>query len=527
MYDEDIKFGQSKKKEQKEKKRFFTTQESSPTKEETFEKEHTDPLMKLDFDVKKVLKKLGIFVGIAFFVIFVSTKLSNSAETKRMEESLDIIKNGAYKYFKENDRPVVPDEEYVISLQDLIDDNYVSPIKDQKGNLCNASKSEIIISKKSSTKYNLLASIDCNNHRKEKDYVLTYSNTGISSKENNVFYKLQKEVITNNYTYSCKDGYVLDGKYCYSGASTLTANPIAKYKTISAKVKKASYKKVEDILEYESPVEYTTNTTYSCKNSNDVLVGNQCMRQKAYSISSTCPSSYKKDGNRCYYKTYAESNWTSWSFIGEVTSRTKKTTTDSDKYDYLETIYKNGKKQYVYNHFVRYKKLSCPSKSGESVELKGSMCYHYTNLVESKTCSSGYTLNKEGSACVRYTPANIKPSKTSLVCPTGYEQKKNGSQIECYRKIPQEGYYYCKDEGYHLDGTNCVRDASTELIGYKCPSGYHLNGTQCVKVLSGNKIAAIKTNDPDIGITYKWSNKKSLSGWTWTGETKKLDDIET
>ena len=323
----------------------------------------------------------------------------------------------------------------------------------------------------------MLASIDCNNHRKEKDYVLTYSNTGISSKENNVFYKLQKEVITNNYTYSCKDGYVLDGKYCYSGASTLTANPIAKYKTISAKVKKASYKKVEDILEYESPVEYTTNTTYSCKNSNDVLVGNQCMRQKAYSISSTCPSSYKKDGN--------------------------------------------------YNHFVRYKKLSCPSKSGESVELKGSMCYHYTNLVESKTCSSGYTLNKEGSACVRYTPANIKPSKTSLVCPTGYEQKKNGSQIECYRKIPQEGYYYCKDEGYHLDGTNCVRDASTELIGYKCPSGYHLNGTQCVKVLSGNKIAAIKTNDPDIGITYKWSNKKSLSGWTWTGETKKLDDIET
>jgi len=50
MYDEDIKFGQSKKKEQKEKKRFFTTQESSPTKEETFEKEHTEPFMKLDFD---------------------------------------------------------------------------------------------------------------------------------------------------------------------------------------------------------------------------------------------------------------------------------------------------------------------------------------------------------------------------------------------------------------------------------------------------------------------------------------------
>lgn len=526
MYDEDIKL-EKKKKNTKEKNRFFSNFTiDDDKKEEKPKEEKPSSLLKFDFDIKKIGKKLAICMGVFFLVIFVSTKLNNKSEIKLMEENLDVIKNGAYKYFKENDRPTVVDEEYTITLQDLIDDDYVSPIKDKKGESCDANQSEITISKRSSTKYNLMASIRCNNHREEKDYVLTYMNTGKSSSDNNVFYKLKKEVITNNYTYSCKEGYVLDGKYCYSGASVLTATPIAKYKTVSAKVKKASYKQEKDLIEYESPVEYTSKASYSCKSNNATLVGNQCMFEKAYSLSNSCPSSYKKDGDKCYYKTIAKESWTAWSFIGEESSYTKKVTTDTDKYDYLETTYKNGKKQYVYNHFKRFQKYTCDSKNGEDVQLKGTTCYHYMNMQQTKKCPSGYALNNSGTSCVRYTPATMKSSKTELVCPTGYQQKGTGSNITCFRKIPQEGYYYCKEDGYRLEGTNCVRDASSELIGYKCPSGYSLSGQQCIKSLSGNKIAAIKTNDPDIGVTYKWSNKQSLSGWTWTGETKKLDDIE-
>jgi len=60
------------------------------------------------------------------------------------------------------------------------------------------------------------------------------------------------------------------------------------------------------------------------------------------------------------------------------------------------------------------------------------------------------------------------------------------------------------------------------LIGYKCPTGYDLTNNKCVKVLAGDKVKATKTNDPDIDVTYKWSDKKSEAGWTWTGETKEM-----
>jgi len=49
-----------------------------------------------------------------------------------------------------------------------------------------------------------------------------------------------------------------------------------------------------------------------------------------------------------------------------------------------------------------------------------------------------------------------------------------------------------------------------------------LTNNKCVKVLAGDKVKATKTNDPDIDVTYKWSDKKSEAGWTWTGETKEM-----
>lgn len=528
MYDEtNLK---SKKKKPEAMRFFHFDKEEKETSVKLLDetKEKNRNMIKFDFDFRKISKKLGIFLVVAFLVIFASTKMGNRSQNKVLEKNLDTIKNGAYKYFKENDRPVEKDEEYTITLQDLIDDHFVDSIKDKKGNPCNANDSEITIAKKTTTKYDLVAKLSCGNQSMEKSYTLAYANSTTASNDSNVYYKLKKEVLTNNYTYSCNNGYVLNGKYCYGSASVLSATPIARYKTTSEKVKKADYKKVDDILEYVDPVLYTTNESYYCSNKNATLIGNQCVRTKEYSISNRCSSPYtKQDGSRCYYRTKANEAWSSWSFVSEETSRSKKKTTDTDKYDYIETVRNNGKTIYVYNHFVRFKNYTCPSTSGEQVELKGSYCYHYVNLTPTKKCSNGYSLNQEGTACVSSTPALLKPSKTEKVCPTGYEEEKSGDTISCYRRIPQEGYYYCKDDGYYLDGDQCKRDASSELIGYKCPTGYQLNGNQCIKVLSGDKIAATKTNEPDINYTYKWSKKKVVSGWTWTGETKDLEHVES
>lgn len=522
MYDENIQLKElkSRKKKEKEQKEVITENENEKT-----EKKAT---YSFQLNYQSVLKKIGILVLVVFAFIFITTKIAQNSADKVLEKNLDTIKNGAYKYFKENNRPSEKDEEYTITLQDLIDDSFVSPIKDKKGKVCNAKQSEITISKKTSTKYNLVANLECNNNSLAKEYTLTYSSNSTASSNNSlVYYKLQKEVVTNNYQYSCPTGYVLDGKSCYSKSSTITATPIAQYKTTSSRTVKASYKKVDDTYEYVEPVEITTPETYSCP-SNSTLVGNKCMVTKDYKTTYTCSSFYpKKSGSRCYYTDSATQAWTNWTYIAEQTFSSKKTSTSTKKYELLRTYKENGKTKYVYAYSTRVKEYVCPTSNNETVELKGKKCYHYVNATVTKTCATGYSLNADGSQCVKYTDADKIASKTTYVCPTGYEQKGTGENMQCYKKITHEGFYYCKSDGYSLVGDQCVREASTQLVGYKCPTGYNLSGNQCVKTLSGNKVSATKTNDPEINVTYKWSTKKSESGWVWTGETKELDTINS
>lgn len=628
MYDEELKPKKENKKEAELKEKFKISL----------------PTFRININFKSAFKKFGILAICVFAFIFMTTKLGQSGENKVFEKNLETMKTGAYKYFKENERPIEVNDEYHITLQDLIDEDFIEPLTDKKGNTCDTDASTLTLTKKTKTKYDLVAHLTCQDKEEDKSFSLTYSNTTNSSNTTDdgkiIYYKLQKEVTTDNYQYFCPDGYTLNGKYCYGKSSTLTATPTAKYKTTSAKTTKATYKKPQDEYEYVEYVEMPTEVSYKCNDPKATLVDDKCIITKEaemkddttyectegtlegtkcvittkateidykytcpsgklfnntqckltrdYSSTYSCPSDYpNRNGSRCYYTEKAEKDWGEWHLSSRNTFTKEMEDTDSKKYELVDTYDgTNGRTRYVYKVYTRSKEYFCYDENHDDVELKGSRCYYYINGYEDKKCPTGYDLSDDETECIKIVDAKKQKSKITYqcpdgynktgsgkntqcikkiaaksivsstpkcssgylakqnsdgsyscvkemdaikieptieyVCPTGYEKKGSGTKTQCYKKTTTEGYYYCKNSEARLENEQCIIDAKTELIGYKCPSGYDLTNNKCVKVLAGDKVKATKTNDPDIDVTYKWSDKKSEAGWTWTGETKEM-----
>ena len=61
-----------------------------------------------------------------------------------------------------------------------------------------------------------------------------------------------------------------------------------------------------------------------------------------------------------------------------------------------------------------------------------------------------------------------------------------------------------------------------KLIGYRCESGYALNGKKCSKTYTKDiNVKATPNYKTVFGYEYKWHTSKTLSGWTFTGNTRK------
>lgn len=487
--------------------------------EEEKEKNSLKQILKEHLNFPSVLKKLIVLLILAFLFIFATTKLNQNSEKKIMDKNMNNIKNAAYQYFKENNRPSIENIEYTISLSELIEEDYIEPIKDKKGNVCDAKNSNVTLEKKDSTKYNLAVFLDCSSKTYRNEYTLTYAAVSSSNSETTkVYYKLKKGVTTNNYQYRCPTGYTLKGKYCYSSETVDIVEATAKYKSTSAKSIQAHYKKPEDAYEYVNPIVTTSNPNYYCSSKNATLVDGMCVTKKNYTLSNSCPGGYSKyNSTTCYKTVSAIQGWSDWKYISTDTYRYRKESTDTKLYKQKNTYTENNKTKYEYEVYTRSKTYYCENNG----ELKGRKCYYYVPSTEMKTCSSGYVLNENKTECIKSVSANQKV-ENNYTCPSGYESKGSGSYLKCYKKTTSEGYYYCKNSDYRLVGETCVRDAKVEFTGYKCPSGYDLSGDVCIKTQDTEKFAATKTTDPEIVVTYKWSDEKEEKGWTWTGETKEI-----
>lgn len=480
----------------------------------------------LKINYRSAFKKIGILLLIVFSCIFLSTKISQNKNNKIFEENLDKMKTSAYNYFKKHDKPSEKDETYMVSLQELIDTDFSEILKDKQKNECDTNESNVELVKKTDTKYHLIASLTCNQKTQKKEYDLTYTKASIGASNNtkSIYYKLQKGVSIVQYQYHCPEGYILNGKYCYSSSSTLTTKASVKYKTISSRTIKANYKRETDIYEYVDAVVNYQDENYTCSNKNATLVGDKCVVKvnpiQKKSVEYSCQEGDLKN-KKCYVSANESKKYSC--FRGNLVGNQCKTSTSLNKGTCSNGYSIEDGKCVKYTNARESSTYTCPN----GYQITGSKCYISADKTEitKYVCSNGYqkiVQNDGSSICSKSYDAKKTNNKTTYTCPTGYESKGYGKNLKCYKKTTKDGYYYCKNTDYRLENDKCIRDASKEFIGYVCPSGYHYNGNNCVKILSGNKVSATKTNNPNLMVTYKWSNNKDESGWTWTGETKEF-----
>ena len=152
MYEEK----EPKKKEKNKKVKKVYTEKSIKSKvkqttEETPKKDSksTNKVMSFKADWTGIFIKFAVFLLIAFFIIFGVTKIKNLTGSSFVK-NLNKMKEAATKFFdEEKNRPSSLDEEISLSLEDMINSNMISELKD-KGKVCSKVYSYASLTKKES-----------------------------------------------------------------------------------------------------------------------------------------------------------------------------------------------------------------------------------------------------------------------------------------------------------------------------------------------------------------------------------------
>ena len=124
-------------------------------------------------------------------------------------------------------------------------------------------------------------------------------------------------------------------------------------------------------------------------------------------------------------------------------------------------------------------------------------------------------------------------------CPNGTSISST-DESKCVKQEKVISGYSCPTNGFKYDAaqSKCVKVEETKdvmdavavyesktndkLIGYRCESGYALNGKKCSKTYTKDiNVKATPNYKTVFGYEYKWHTSKTLSGWTFTGNTRK------
>jgi len=542
---------EEKEENVKEKKvnRFFqkekTKKEKKPKKEKVKKEKILKPkennseskkVLGIKADWVSILVKLGLFLLIVFFAIFVVTKVRQTFSKNSFTDNMEKMKDVAYTYFKlEKNRPIEVGEETLLTLDDLEKASLISELKDSKKNVCSKDYSYVSLIKKSDTKYLLKIYLSCGGEAQNASYDLTYSNSkdSGSSVPKTVLYELKRNVVTED-VYTCPSGYMVSGRYCVGNNTVTTINATPRYRVTPAKEYEAKLKKAGYEYEIVEPISTVTNPTYVCDTKAGYhLEGTKCIKEGTvryhtttdYVCNNGTPSGTKclittaaiysteqaycsrgrlVDDDSCYvsikpsvrcllgkkdttrnacYTTYSASKVLSdWMFESKVKYRDGRVPKDTEKvmYERVEEL-DNG--YTLYRKFVRKYTTVC---DGDDKKINGT-CRHYDASYEEKYCSnSKYDLSQDGTECYMYEDASYKTKKGTYDCPNGYSPKGSGSSTRCVRYETAikktENTPYCSG-GYDLteDG-KCVKvvDATLEesKTNYTCPDGYVSRGSK-------------------------------------------------
>ncbi len=493
-------------------------------------------------DFVSILIKFGIFLFIAFIIIFAVTKIRLGSDRKSFADNMEKMKEVSYTYFKaEKNRPSLVLDEVDITLDDMVKGSLIKELKDKKGNVCSRDYSYVSMTKKSSEDYEMTVYLSCAGEAQTATYNITYPSDNNDDQKDNktTYYELQRTV-TNDETYSCPDGYILKGTYCEKATETIAATPV--YKVTPEKNTKASYKSSRSEYEYTDPiitikenvlkcsngytlengkciketsVKYKTRYTYSCPDggtpSNNrclfttntdykdtkaycskgrLINGDECYVTKDYSFK--CLTGKKDSTKHSCYTTYAaKTELSDWLFDSKV-KYSKSTNVDrleTEKIRYEFDYYDENSKKNVYKKYIRKNVKVCDDDD----ILSGSTCKHYDGSYIEKYCTGDYELTSDKKECYTIKGASYRDIKGSYTCPTGYRKKGTGDNASCYKyeNATKTGNQtaYCS-YGYELTKDNrCLKVESAILVdeenAYSCPEGYlqKKNGkaTKCYK----------------------------------------------
>lgn len=552
---------------------------------------------------------------------------------KVFRDNLNEMKAAAKAYFTKDRMPTEDGDSVKLTLQDMYDQNMLLPLIDKDGKACSPTKSYVKVTK-DGDEWKLKVSLTCSGETKYiVETIGCYDFCEDGSCEGEIATKLQYQFVreVESTKYSCPSGYTLKGKYCYSTTfgSRIAADEVwedATTKTIDAtKVEGGEIKSCVDAHEtqddptYSCPDGYTLDGTtctniestpatqgyeYTCpagyeKNDNycyktttisatpkysysctsGTLSGTNCVSKTTKSATSyvsgyKCPSGYKKytsSGSKCYKKT--KNGYSSWKYVKSYATKTysREYKGSTSWLDYLGS-YKaypcnNGKYSrkcprkvtyYKYRYYTRGTKYKTTYKSGSKVYGKkctgsgwsrsGNTCTktNSTNAlktISSYSCPSGYT--KSGTICIASSVVPATKVEGELSCPDGYALEGENcykttdvpateipGQIhyscdtdwtlegtQCCETIKTDDEYYCTNPDAVLEGDKCIITVPAYISGYKCPTGYTKKGKNCYKKVTDKTRATSKTV---VSYQYKWSYFKSLYGWTRTGKTRSV-----
>ena len=505
MYEEKIPEKKVKKAKQRAEKRFFrettkkanqpkepkTKEKKSIKKEETPKekatttpkennetKKETKKVLGIKADYISILIKLGIFLVIAFIVIFVVTKIRNATSHNNFEDNMERMREVGYTYFKvDTHRPTEENEEIVLTLKDMIDGSLIEELKENK-TVCNGDESYVSLVKQENTHYDLNVYLMCGEENKSATYDVTFEES--TSEENTtILYELERVVSKGRYT--CPEGYMNSGRYCIGETSIETTSATPKYRVIPEKNRPAIYKSSDTNYEYVDPIVTSGTPTYRCS-SGYTLSGNKCTRQvdAGYRTENTyrCPNGGTLTGARCVF---------------------------------TQNVSEDG---------------TCPRGYSRRSEGNTVICYHYEAAEKISTknyfCASGYTLASTNK-CTKTVDAIVVDDGTIYSCPSGYTARGSGKNTTCYKETTTAAYYYCEQSDAVLEGTRCITPEKTEFIAYSCPSGYSLEGNICYRETSRDRILATENDIAASTTETIWSKEKEVEGWTWTGNTKEAE----
>lgn len=378
-------------------------------------------------------------------------------------------------------------------------------------------------------------------------------------------------------TYSCPAGYEKNGEYCYIYTNIVEQPSTNTYSCPAGYTEQGS-------TCYKVTSATRTDATYSCPSGYSEDGSGRCYRRTSASTSSSkkyCPSGYSANGSNCVKITNAQkSSNGSWYYVSSTTttSRLSQYETSTEKRVLTNTVYKKTcqtcytyKYYYTYTTYRRNSSYTCSTgtlngnkcysyasynyEPGKKYCSSGSLssdgycysytskvqtgsssvtcpsgytyqngyCYKYTNKITntipgSKTCPNGYLMGSDNK-CYKKESASIEKN-TIYTCPTGYNKLGDGKDMKCYKTIKGSVNKVCKNKDAVIKGDKCITTIKGSANGYTCPSGYVINnGKYCIKTKKDIK-PLIKKTTTKTSYIYKWSQSKTLAGWTATGKTR-------